>query len=115
MCAPYFYRRDAEKAEVAQSVSKKEHNVYRWRFIRGCPLGQERNIDPRQRHAAPLERAIIDHSDYKHVAPPEHVGRRRKGMTCCTRPVLTTIQLIAVADRLGDIGLEHAQPTLRYA
>ena len=54
-------------------------------------------------------------SDYKHAAPPEHVGGSRKGMTCCTRSMPTTIQLIAVADRRGDIGLEHEQPTLRYA
>ena len=36
-----------------------------------APSGAE--IDPSQRHGVPLERAIIDHSGYKHVAPPEHV------------------------------------------
>ena len=81
----------------------------------GWPLRQERNKDRSQRHGAPLERAIIDRSDYKHVAPPEHVGESRKGMTCCTRSMPTTNQLTAGADRRVDISLEHEQPTLRYA
>ena len=34
----------------------------------GWPLRQERNKDGSQRHGAPRERAIIDRSDYKHVA-----------------------------------------------
>ncbi len=44
----------------------------------GWPLRHERNKDRSQRHGAPLERAIIDRSDYKHGAPPEHVGKVEK-------------------------------------
>jgi hypothetical protein len=39
------------------------------------PLRQERNVDPNLRYGAPVERAIIDHSGYKHIAPPEHFER----------------------------------------